>query len=159
VITLNQAIAQFGDPAISCRYYIPWLPYGLPSLWTNEVSVPFRTISFGQHQAAATTLNFPESYDAPDLTISIPENYQYTVTKGLEKWSQAIVNDDGFFGLPVDYKHDIAIILLDTAKMQVAKTVLCLNCSFQGQQAHTYGSSSDVIVAEIPLKVDRIRIL
>lgn len=157
-ITLAQKV--FGDPALSCRYFIPVMPFDIPSILTSEVSVPFRSISYGQHQANATTYNFPESFDCPDLTISIPENRKYFVSKGYLAWSDMTIDVNGFFYLPIDYKKDVAIYLLDVAKPEVIKTVLCKNCSPTGLQPHQYSNSgSEAIVTEISLKVDRIEVL
>lgn len=161
VSTPNISLAQkvFGDPALSCRYFIPLLPFAIPSILASEVSVPFRSIAFGQHQANATTYNFPESFDCPDLTISIPENKQYEVAKGYMQWSDMTIDKDGFFYLPIDYKKDVAIFLLDNAYPKVVKTVLCKNCSPTGMQPHQYSNSgSEALVTELNLKVDRIEV-
>ena len=158
--TKSVAAMLFGDPALSFRYYIPALPYGLPPAFVTAVNVTFNEIGVDAHQAGATSFKYPTGIEVSNVTLTFSENKDFLVAKSHYTWSQNIVTDDGFFYLPADYWKTLVVLLLDVAYPIVKKTLVYEGCWTTGLPAEGLDSTnSEALHHELTLNCNRMRVI
>lgn len=147
----------FKDPALSFRFLLPSLPYGLEPQFVKSVAVNYEVLDVEPHPVASTNFYYPTGFDASELVITFHENSTYDTTDKVMKWQHEVIDEDGFFGLPAHYKKDIPVALLDTAYPVIRKKVLGRRAFPKGLPSHTYDvGESDGILCEVNFAIDRL---
>lgn len=121
-------IRQRGDPLLSFdwRVLLPtaYTPEVAAEAWAvsnrivnfyvEDVNITPRSINPEQVFRRGTYVNYPGWMDTGSLSLTFYEDNRMLVTRYLENWQRAIRGDNGLYGNPKDYKHDIAVYCLDT---------------------------------------------
>ena len=139
----------YKDPALTFRFFVPSLPYGIPAQFVKSVTCPFYNVAAIDHNIASMSWFFPGTRDIADLEITFNEESKYKVTSGIEKWRKEVCDDDLTYGLPVQYLKDINIFILDVARPKVLKVLQYQDVWPLGVPAHEYdvGESAQLTTA------------
>lgn len=82
-------------------------------LFVQGIDIPQVTVSSNPRKYSGRDLNFPGRVNVQSFSIQFYEDRNYNVTNYLNLWKQAIVNDNGDYGLPVQYKKPIRVYSYD----------------------------------------------
>ena len=147
----------FPDAALSFRFFIPYLPFGLPAQFVKAVTANFSTITQTAHPRANTNIYLPESYDVDAINITFWETGDYRVHAAAETWRERAIDLNGFVGVEDDYKFEIRVALVDPAYDYVHKV-----CRYYGAWPTSIGShsydvgTSEALMCEVPFVVDGV---
>ena len=150
----------YKDPALTFRFFVPSLPYGIPAQFVKSVTCPFYNVAAVDHNIASMSWFFPGTRDIADLEITFNEESKYKVTHGIEMWRKAICDDEQTYGLPVQYLKDINIFVLDVARPKVLKVLQYQDVWPLGVPAHEYdvGASTQLTTA-VTFKCRRLNVI
>ena len=58
----------YKDPALSFRFFVPSLPYGIPAQFVKEVTCPFYNVAAEDHNIASMSWSFPGTRYKVDIS-------------------------------------------------------------------------------------------
>jgi hypothetical protein len=62
---------------------------------------------------AGMHIKFPKDYDVPPLVMTLYEETDFSALKYIQKWRRKIIDNDGNYGIPKDYKKDLTVVIND----------------------------------------------
>lgn len=105
-------LKERSDPHLSWHYSI-LLPFGLPPMYIEDVDIPLLKIESNPYHRANSKRYDPGFVDVDPVSIVFYEDIRGTVLAFLNNWRQLVVDPNGYYGRPSDYKRNIIISLHD----------------------------------------------
>jgi len=81
----------------------------LSSIRAAAVDVPHVNTTSEGVFGFGTKEYFPNYTDIDSFSVSFIEDANYTITKALKRWKLAVVDANGFYGMPANYKRTISV--------------------------------------------------
>ena len=110
------------DPFLNFRWSAYQFPFGLDPRYVEKVSVPWPRFESIPIYGQGTNSYYHSVRDIDAITVTFYEDVDLTITKMLLTWRD-LIQKDGYYGLPVDYKKDLGFYLLapnsSTAMIQI----------------------------------------
>lgn len=118
----SEALTQFAnthDPLLNFRWVAFNLPFNTDPRHVEKVSLAWPRYESIPIYSAGSNSYYHSVYDTDALNITFYEDKDLTITKMLTEWRR-LIQDGGYYGLPVDYKKNISIALLDNSGQTTA---------------------------------------
>jgi hypothetical protein len=119
------ALTEFAntrDPFMTFRWTAYQLPFNLDPRYVEKVSIPWPRFESIPIYGSGTNNYYHSVQDVDPITVTFYEDAELTITKMLLQWRE-LIQTDGYYGLPVDYKKNLGFYLLgttdDTALMDI----------------------------------------
>jgi hypothetical protein len=122
---LSQLLAH-NDPLLNFRWVIQESFANLPHRFVERIDIPFNNIQLreGVYNASSFTY-YPGFHNVSGFGITFYEDDCATVTQWIEGWKNAIKDfSTGLYNLPVSYKHNLEVILIDAKGDPIVKATL-----------------------------------
>jgi hypothetical protein len=122
---LSQLLGM-NDPLLNFRWVVQESFAGLPHTFVERVDLPFNNIQLreGVYNASSFTY-YPGFHNVSGFGITFYEDDCATVTQWVEGWKNAIKDfSTGLYNLPITYKHDLQVTLVDTFGNPIVKATL-----------------------------------
>lgn len=108
------ALAEFlntHDPFFGFRWRFKSFPFGLDPKYIEKVTVPWATYESIPIYGQGSNNYYHSVQDIDAINVTFYEDTELTVTRMLVEWRK-IIQEDGYYGLPADYKFDLEVELL-----------------------------------------------
>lgn len=104
------------DPMLDFKWYSEVIPEGLPSNYLESIDVPFNNITVGEGLYGGSGFTYyPGTHDIAGFSATFYEDSLGTTIKWLLGWKSKVKNfSTGVYYLPVNYKRDWKVTLLNT---------------------------------------------
>lgn len=117
-LTDIQKLLSRPDPHLSFKWvcYDDTLPFGLPSTYLEGIEVPFLNIKVQQGVFSGSGYNyFPGFHDISAFNMTLYEDQMASTLKWIYAWKKRIKDfNTGAYELPINYKRDMKVCLLNT---------------------------------------------
>lgn len=121
-----QRILSRSDPLLNFKWVTEESLFGLPGNYLESVDVPFNNISVREGQyVGASFIYFPGTNNTSSVGITLYEDSEGSTVRWLESWKSAIVDfKTGLHNLPIEYKRNLKVYMLDTMGEKVTTVYL-----------------------------------
>lgn len=106
------------DPLLSFKWICPdeTLPFGLPSNYLESIDLSWRNIKVDSGVYTNAGYNYyPGAHDISGFTMVLYEDQECSTMQWIDYWKNQIKDmSNGLYNLPVVYKKDIKIELMDS---------------------------------------------
>jgi len=101
------------EPALAHRFFVRIPDMHDPQeCIVDAIDMTFHSVQAkGRHMQGAQKF-YQDMKDIATVTITFHETYDFRVTKYLQRWRNKVVDKDGNFGAPIEFKRDIFVDLL-----------------------------------------------
>lgn len=129
IITIQEFIdsrtKDGGDPLLDFKWHCVSLPFGGKTDYVESVNLPFPSLNMKPMFGGAAFSQYPGFLEISAFDIVFYEDSRARSRQYIQEW-QAKIRDpiDCFYYLPIDYKRDIEVELLDTRNQPVMQAVL-----------------------------------
>lgn len=133
--------------------------------YVHGVSLPIPHIETNPAFRQATHTYYPGFSDVNSTTLTLYEDHSYTMHSLMQTWRAIVVDADGNYGLPVDYKCEFKFRLLGlaegentaTVKVPLVARVIGMFPTTQAPTDLNYQSSDRVIISQ-EFSVDDVKL-
>lgn len=159
LLSRSRAIAQQA-PANNWRWIarMPSIP-GAPAatqVVAESIEFQFRSIAATPRFGGAMQRKFPTVTDVAAVNMSFYETEGYIATTYLDRWQKMIVDDQGVFGMPREYKKNIVLELYSITESKLYTGMLIDVWPSQvGGFSLNYNDSGRIVVS-CSFEVDRV---
>ena len=110
----NQLLTSLKDPALQTRWRVRMPDEDYPfQVMAESVEFSTRNVAAKQRMAMGKAWSFPDSSTLDGITIVFYETYDWSVTNYLAKWDNLVRDENGNYGVPIDYEKTIVIEMLN----------------------------------------------
>lgn len=107
--------------------------------YVEEVVLPFPKLESTPVFRAATNIYYPKFTDIGPVSIKLYEDVQLTAQKYIRMWAGKVVNRDGSYNLPYEYKGKITVYPKDATGKRLAQFNL-IGCFPTDTDSYTFTS-------------------
>lgn len=158
----REAIQQIKDPARNGRWFVLFNNASDPyECIAEQAELVFEEIQPKSRYVAGSQKYYPDNATLSAVSMTFYETYDYQVTRYMNRWRSLIRRDDGFFGLPADYKRVIDAQLYYPNRNSPVLTVRYTGCwpTNQGAFALTYDDEEGRLQVPVTFSVDRVQLI
>jgi hypothetical protein len=125
-LTSLQTLLGMPDPMLNFKWICNSLPFGHPINYVEGIDLPFLNIDIGDkvHSASGYT-SYPGTHNISSFSITFYEDSFATTSKFIWAWKNKIKDfKTGLYNLPIDYKQEIEVVMLDQGNNPVMSALL-----------------------------------
>lgn len=162
VVRLPDIIPRVSTPSFPVPYQgllrTSTIPFGL----VDNIEFGIRQIDSDQRFRAGGKHNFPRFMSVPNLSITLYEDVNYSVTRFLRSWQNLIIDDDHNYGIPANFKHPITLFAFDyvsnTKPVMVGYALGCWPTTWSGLSYNYDASGPVTITVDIAVDDDVVQV-
>lgn len=120
-LTHLDKILNLPDPMLTFKWVARAMPFELPPEYVEAVDLPFMNIgiSEGVYTGGRPTF-YPGTATISSFNLTLYEDRKGTALKWINAWKLRVRNlETGDCGLPIDYKRDIVVTMLDQKNISI----------------------------------------
>lgn len=128
-LTHLDKLLNLPDPMLQFKWVCKSLPFGLPPEYMEDIEVPFNNIAVSEQVHENGHFKYyAGTYSISSFSATFYEDRKATSKKWLHEWKSRIKNfETGACGLPIEYKRDIVVMMLDQ-KSKPIMTIRLIGC-------------------------------
>ncbi len=104
------------DPAIAWRFGCTFPTINgltIADTYLDKATLPQELVESANQYVAGSFVYYPTTMNSSDVELTFYEDRSFSVFKYLTYWRRQVLDDDGNYGLPKDYKKELDFTLYD----------------------------------------------
>lgn len=149
------------DPALTSQWIIRFPNLTSEQIFAETLGLSFQKIPAKARHGGASNTYFPDFNDVDAVSITFYENKNYETTKWINQWRLKVVNKDGTYGLPIDYKVDAeaSFYPIDSDEATLRVAIKQMWPTEQASIDYSNEDSAGRVKVTVPFSVDSVEIL
>ncbi len=150
------SVQTFTDPILNFSW-LAWIKGEnvVPFSHITAIQTPSLTFETKPIYREGKMRHYASSFSADDMSMTMYTDAKAVTLDSASMWFRNVMDRDGYYHLPYEYKKDIVLYLLDQRGQSVFAWTY-VGCWPKSMNSYSLGQDSSVIMTELSLSVDDI---